>query len=143
MRQFARTLLVLVLAIFYVLFPYDILPDVLGRIGRIDDVLLIFLLVFWYFIKPVIDEMKYKNRYNHSGSFEGENQNDTQTDDPYEILGVEKNADMAAIRRAYQEKIRQYHPDLVAKMGPEIQELARQKSQKINNAYQKLKKKKS
>jgi preprotein translocase subunit Sec63 len=143
MRQFARTLLVLVLAIFYVLFPYDILPDVLGRIGRIDDVLLIFLLVFWYFIKPVIDEMKYKNRYNHSGSFEGENQNDTQTDDPYEILGVEKNADMAAIRRAYQEKIRQYHPDLVAKMGPEIQELARQKSQKINNAYQELKKKKS
>lgn len=143
MRQLARTLLLLVLAFFYVFFPYDFLPDSMGRIGRIDDILLIFVMVFWFFIKPFVDEIRYKNRSANSNAYKKRGSDEGETPDPYEILGVDRNADMATIRRAYQEKIRQYHPDLVAKMGPEIQELAREKSQRINSAYDALRKQKT
>ncbi len=143
MRQLARTLLLLVLAFFYVFFPYDLLPDSLGRIGRIDDILLIFVLVFWYFIKPFVDELRANKRSANSNAYRKTCCDEAEIHDPYEILGVDRNADMATIRRAYQEKIRQYHPDLVAKMGPEIQELAREKSQRINSAYDELRKQKT
>jgi curved DNA-binding protein CbpA len=48
---------------------------------------------------------------------------------------------MKEIKAAYYEKIRQYHPDMVDKMGPEIQQVARDKSQKLNQAFEYLKNK--
>jgi DnaJ-class molecular chaperone len=58
---------------------------------------------------------------------------------PYEILGVTSSASPAEIRAAYQRLIQQYHPDRVAEMGPELRELAEQRTKEINVAYDKLK----
>ena len=60
---------------------------------------------------------------------------------PYEILEVPSGSDFKAIKAAYQNKIRQYHPDKVADMGPEVQEVAEKHAQEINEAYDILKKK--
>ncbi|MDP7039475.1 MAG: J domain-containing protein [Myxococcota bacterium] len=60
---------------------------------------------------------------------------------PYEILDVPVGSDFDAIKAAYQNKIRQYHPDKVADMGPEVRQVAEKHAQEINEAYDILKKK--
>jgi DnaJ-domain-containing protein 1 len=51
------------------------------------------------------------------------------------VLGVSADASMDAIRRAYQQRIAEYHPDKVAALGAELRELAERKSKEINLAY--------
>lgn len=52
------------------------------------------------------------------------------------VLGVRGDAGLDEIRRAYQQRIREYHPDKVATLGPELRALAERKSQEINVAYE-------
>lgn len=59
--------------------------------------------------------------------------------DPYTILGVARGTDRAAIRAAYGRLSKQYHPDRVASLGPEFQELAEARMKTINAAYQAVK----
>lgn len=54
----------------------------------------------------------------------------------YVVLDVDRSANRAAITAAYRARISQYHPDKVARMGPEIRALAEQKSAEINAAYE-------
>ena len=51
-------------------------------------------------------------------------------------------ADITAeeVRRAYQQKMREYHPDRVANAGAELRELAERRSKEINAAYDAMKK---
>lgn len=51
------------------------------------------------------------------------------------VLGVPANATREEVRAAYKRKISEYHPDKVARLGPEIRELAEQRSKEINAAY--------
>jgi len=60
------------------------------------------------------------------------------TPDAWAILGVPPDASMSQIRRAYLGLMRQYHPDRVMTLGPELQELAEQKAKEINRAYELL-----
>jgi len=119
--------------------PYDLLPDFLGRFGRLDDLLVWVIIIFLFFFKPLFDDLRKKWCSDQNGSIGPEN-TDEINDDPFEILGVMPSANQEEIKKAYHDKIRQYHPDLVAKMGPEIQALAIEKSRQINLAYEKLKK---
>ncbi len=59
--------------------------------------------------------------------------------DPYEILGVRRDASLDEIRAAYQQKVQQYHPDKVASMGPELRDVAERRTKEINAAYELLK----
>lgn len=52
-----------------------------------------------------------------------------------EVLGVSPDASAEEIRRAYQQRIGEYHPDKVATLGPEMRDLAERKSQAINVAF--------
>jgi curved DNA-binding protein CbpA len=55
------------------------------------------------------------------------------------VLGVAPGASAEEIRSAYQKLIQQYHPDRVAGMGPELRELAEQRTKELNAAYDALK----
>lgn len=55
-----------------------------------------------------------------------------------EILGVTSAASVAEITEAYRELARLYHPDKVASLAPELQELAEQRMKEINAAYSEL-----
>ncbi|MGB8692656.1 MAG: DnaJ domain-containing protein, partial [Steroidobacteraceae bacterium] len=54
----------------------------------------------------------------------------------YVVLDVDRSASRATITAAYRARISQYHPDKVARMGPEIRALAEEKSAEINAAYE-------
>ncbi len=58
---------------------------------------------------------------------------------PYDILGVSPNASASDIRTAYQNLVRQYHPDRVASMPVEFQDVAERRTKEINAAYTQLK----
>jgi DnaJ-domain-containing protein 1 len=58
---------------------------------------------------------------------------------PYDILGVRQAASPLEIRTAYQSLVKQYHPDRVASMPAEFQEVAERKTKEINAAYTSLK----
>ena len=59
---------------------------------------------------------------------------------PHEVLGVEADASAEDVRRAYQQKMREYHPDRVANAAAELRELAERRSKQINAAYDAMKK---
>ena len=51
------------------------------------------------------------------------------------VLGVRSDATREEVSAAYKRKISEYHPDKVTRLGPEIRELAEQRSKEINAAY--------
>ena len=62
--------------------------------------------------------------------------------DPYSILGVSKNANDEEIKTAYRELARKYHPDNYSDDNP-LKELAEEKMQEINAAYEEIQKMRS
>ncbi|MCC8420576.1 co-chaperone DjlA [Photorhabdus thracensis] len=65
--------------------------------------------------------------------------------DACKVLGVRENDDVTTIKRAYRKLMSEHHPDkLVAKgLPPEMMEIAKQKAQSIQAAYDLIKKEKS
>ncbi len=57
--------------------------------------------------------------------------------DPYEILGISKNATDDEVKAAYRALARKYHPDNYDDSNP-LKELATEKMQQINEAYEEI-----
>ncbi len=64
--------------------------------------------------------------------------------DAYDVLGVSENADSKEIKKAYRKLMNEHHPDkLVAKgLPPEMMEVAKEKAQQIQSAYDLIKREK-
>jgi DnaJ-like protein/uncharacterized protein DUF4124 len=58
--------------------------------------------------------------------------------DPYEVLQVTRGASQKEIRAAYLNLLKQYHPDRLSHVGKEFEEMAKEKTQAINRAYETL-----
>ncbi|MGV3630341.1 MAG: TerB family tellurite resistance protein [Bacteroidota bacterium] len=58
----------------------------------------------------------------------------------YKVLEVEPGATPEEIKKAYRQMAVKYHPDKVASMGEEFQKGAKEKFQKIQDAYENIKK---
>lgn len=58
----------------------------------------------------------------------------------YHILGIENNASEEEIKKAYRQMAIRYHPDKVSQMGEEYQKGAKEKFQKVQDAYENIKK---
>lgn len=58
----------------------------------------------------------------------------------YKVLGIEADATEEQIKKAYRQMAVRYHPDKVAQMGEEYQKGAKEKFQKIQEAYENIKK---
>ncbi len=128
-------------AILYLLWPYDLLPDFFGLPGRLDDLLLIGWLA-WFYQRQVA-------RFRGASSGPGAQTHSSHADppprtqgpeafDPYNVLGIDRSASSDAIREAYRARMREYHPDKVAHLGEALQTLAHEKSQEIQRAYRAL-----
>lgn len=63
-----------------------------------------------------------------------------ETDSAYKILGVQKTASDEELKKAYRAMAVKHHPDKVANMGEDVQNSAKLKFQKINEAWDKIKK---
>jgi len=65
-----------------------------------------------------------------------------ETDSAYKTLGLEKTATIEEIKKAYKRLAIEHHPDKVSYLGEEVQNAAKEKFQKLNEAYEKIKKEK-
>lgn len=63
-----------------------------------------------------------------------------ETDYAYRILEVDPSASNEEIKKAYRQMANKYHPDKVSHLGEDFQQAANQKFQKVNEAYEKIKK---
>ncbi len=62
-----------------------------------------------------------------------------EVDSSYKILEIDKNASVDDIKKAYRKMANKYHPDKVSYLGEEFKKVAKEKFQKVNEAYEKLK----
>ena len=134
----------IILALLYFLSPYDLIPGV-HPVGWIDDLVVIILL--FRYLSRIKGERT--GEWQNSGAPGDQQRNGSPGDrpagqtsqtsrTPYEILNVPPGAGQEEIKAAYRKLANQYHPDKVAHLGKEFQELAEQKFKEIQEAYQKL-----
>jgi len=57
----------------------------------------------------------------------------------YQVLEIDSNLTNEQIKKAYYQKIKEYHPDKVHNLGKDLRELAEQKTIIINEAYEIIK----
>ena len=57
----------------------------------------------------------------------------------YKILEIDPNASNEDIKKAYRKMAIKYHPDKVSYLGEDFQKAAKEKFQKVNEAYEKVK----
>jgi len=63
-----------------------------------------------------------------------------EVDGDYKILEIDKQATNDEVKKAYRKMAVKYHPDKVAHMGDEYKDSAKQKFQKMKDAYETIKK---
>jgi uncharacterized membrane protein YkvA (DUF1232 family) len=146
-----------ILAILYVIWPFDLIPNYLIGIGWIDDILVLVMVWYYFFSNrskssDAFQEFKQQYDYYQDRRYgqqqqgrTGNNQQkqqprtDSEKKDPYTVLGVGRNATVDEIKRAYRRLVSIYHPDKVTHMGEEFQKLAEIKFKEIQEAYHQLK----
>lgn len=130
----------IVAAVVYLILPRDLVPDMIGRgLGYIEDLILIGLATYYY-------RLHRRRPAAHTASSQGEPRRDEETAttgsakafDPYAILGIAPSASREDIQAAYRARMREYHPDRVAHLGEELQQLAHRKALEIQQAYRQL-----
>ena len=58
----------------------------------------------------------------------------------YKVLEIDRNATNEEVKKAYRRMANRYHPDKVSHLSKEVYDSANEKFQKVNDAYQRIKK---
>lgn len=66
-------------------------------------------------------------------------QRNTQGPDPYAVLGIDRNADDRAVKRAYRKLISEHHPDRLGDLPEDMRKRAETRASEINAAYDRIK----
>ncbi len=141
-----RKVLPILAALLYVVSPVDAVPDVLPGLGWMDDVLVVIGLL-WYLNtqqgRPFPwDVFRGRMGERRDTRFDAPRPEDLQADfdrmDPYALLEVSPHASPEEVKTAYKRAVARYHPDKVAHLGKEFQELAHKKLLAIQKAYDHL-----
>ena len=145
--------LYILLALLYVFFPYDLVPDLLAGWGWLDDFVVLGLLLRYIYLqnkkvragRPTDQHRQtgdHTQEQAHSGADSGgagfRKQETTDSGDPYAVLGVDATASEAEIKKAYRKLVSKYHPDKVAHLGDEFKVLADRRFKEIQQAYQRI-----
>ncbi len=82
----------------------------------------------------------FNQQYSHGSAHQAPPSRD-QLEDAYKLLGIDESATAQELKRAYRKQMNEHHPDkLVAKgLPPEMMEVAKQKAQEIQAAYDLIK----
>ncbi|GHA65275.1 co-chaperone DjlA [Photobacterium aphoticum] len=85
----------------------------------------------------------FHQQYQQQGGFRQAPTRD-QLADAYKVLGVSAEATAQELKRAYRKQMNEHHPDKLAAKGlpPEMMELAKQKTQELQAAYDLIRKEK-
>ena len=62
------------------------------------------------------------------------------TESDYKILEIERTANDTELKKAYRRMAMKYHPDKVSHLGDDFQNAAKEKFQKVSQAYENIKK---
>lgn len=62
-----------------------------------------------------------------------------QGPDPYAVLGIDRNADDRAVKRAYRKLISEHHPDRLGDLPEDMRKRAEARASEINAAYDRIK----
>ncbi len=135
----------IIIAVLYLVFPRDLIPDFLpSGLGLIDDLSLIALLTYFY--RNRVREFAARATQKIGGQDQRERSSRTQAEasessfDPDEILSIDSSASGEEIQAAYKARMHEYHPDKVAHLGEELQKVAHRKAVEIQQAYEQLRK---
>ncbi len=147
-------ILLTILALIYVLSPYDILPDFIFGWGWLDDLIFLgFLWRYFYSAKKKglgsqwfhrTDQQFYRNQNQErfsdgktSGTY-SQSREKTTAQDPYAVLEIRQGASPEDIKQAYRKLANKYHPDKLQHLGEEFKELAEKRFKEIDQAYRTL-----
>ena len=147
-------IILLILALLYVLSPYDLFPDMAIGWGWIDDLVILGLLWRYLYLRKKKREAfqkyhrssqggrgyEYHERAAGDGGFRSETAAEEPSEpwDPYKILEIERGASQQEIKTAYRQLAGKYHPDKVEHLGEEFKQLAEKRFKEIQQAYQEL-----
>jgi DnaJ-domain-containing protein 1 len=119
-----RALAAALVVLLYLRSPIDVLPDRLGPLGLLDDLIVLGLAVRWA-----------RRRWPFVGAVATA---EPAPWDPCAVLGVRPDATPDEIAHAYRAQMKRYHPDRVAGLGEDLQRLAHEKVLAIQRAYAEL-----
>ncbi len=115
----------------YVRSPIDLLPDRMGPLGFLDDLVVLGVALTWL-------HRRLGEGTPAQSAPAGTAPSTEIPSDPYELLGIVPGVTRDEITRAYREQIKRYHPDRVAGLGDELQRLAHDRTIAIQRAYETL-----
>lgn len=138
-----RRVLPILAALLYVISPVDVVPDFIPGLGWLDDLLVLGLLA-WYLTRQRGHSPWDVFRGRLGGPWTRRTSSPPPDDltadfsqmDPYTLLEVSPQASADEIKAAYKRAVTRYHPDKVAHLGKEFQELAHKKLLAIQQAYE-------
>lgn len=140
MKIFQDTMpfLIYLLAALYIISPVDLLPELgLGRLGFVDDILLLGWLLWRWIYRPPAEKARAGESPEEEEEKRGRNP-ETAAKDPYATLGLAKGAGTEEVKRAYRELSNKYHPDKVNHLGEEFRTMAEKRFKEIKSAYEEL-----
>ncbi|ROR03015.1 DnaJ domain-containing protein [Desulfosoma caldarium] len=131
----------------YFILPTDLFPDFVLGPGWVDDLVLLGLVYYFFLRQGTANDSRTSSqsasprdrRAEYEGGQGAEStraRTQSGAKNPYDILGISPEADMETIKKAYHRKAAQYHPDKVNHLGEELQQLAKEKFQEIQWAYE-------
>jgi hypothetical protein len=141
-------ILLILLGVIYLLWPFDLFPDFFVGWGWLDDLLILWLL--WRYLLTSrttprttaspggdrTDQHFGQQRSDSAGAAAGQPSGPA---DPFAVLGVSPGASAEDIKAAYRRLVNRYHPDKLQHLGEEFREVAEEKFKTIQSAYQTLK----
>lgn len=139
-----RRFLPILIALLYVISPVDAIPDLVPGLGWLDDLIVLGILA-WVLIarqrgQSPWDVFRGRGGGGWTRRSSGPRPEDLTADfstlDPYALLDVSPSASPEEIKAAYKRAVARYHPDKVAHLGKEFQELAHKKLLAIQQAYE-------
>jgi len=126
------------LPVIYFLWPVDLLPDFLGGLGRLDDLVLM-VFAIWLLERSRFFEEFFKHAgMNPSRRREAAQSKMSQNQSPFDVLDIDSDVTFDALRKAYRSQLRRFHPDKFSHMGGKFEEEAKRKTQTIIDAYTRI-----